>query len=313
MARKTRKQEKTPMLKYMLKDFMSDFPDDETCLEWLKTRRYPDGIHCKECDAITPHYFIESRKSYSCQECGHHVHPTANTIFHKSRTPLTIWFYVIYQMAQTRGGISAKQIERETGVTYKTAWRMCNLIRSRLDEGGDAFGGKDDDGNSKDVEIDEMYVGGKPRKDDDEPAVRGRGSKKKTPVVGIVERKGRIKAVVVPDTKRKTVSPIIEETVAKGTTIHTDEYPIYDHLTSLGYAHHQILHQLNIYVMGNVHTQTIEGFWGNVKTGIIGVFHGCSKKWLQQYINAYAFCYNHRNDVTPMFKTFLDPMAVRVQ
>lgn len=145
MARKTRKQEKSPMQKYTLKDFMRDFPDDETCLEWLKNRRYPDGIFCdsETCQQVTPHYFVSSRKSYSCQNCGNHVHPTANTIFHKSSTPLTIWFYTIYLMAQTRGGISAKQIERKTGVTYKTAWRMCKLIRSRLDEDGDAFGGSD--------------------------------------------------------------------------------------------------------------------------------------------------------------------------
>lgn len=311
MARKPRKQQKSPMLKYTLKDFMSDFPDDEVCLEWLKNRRYPNGIHCKQCDKVTSHYLIESRKSYSCQECGHHVHPTANTIFHKSSTPLTIWFYTIYQMAQTRGGISAKQIERETGVTYKTAWRMCKLIRSRLDEDGDAFGGTDDDGNSKDVEIDETYIGGKPRKDDDEPRKRGRGTTK-TPVLGMVERKGRIKAVVVPDTKKKTLTPIIESTVEKGSNIHTDEYPSYNDLTNMGYNHSRILHQMKLYVMGNVHTQTIEGFWALVKTGIIGVYHGCSKKYLQSYINEYAFRYNHRNDETPMFKTFLNRVAVQV-
>ncbi|MDQ7027263.1 MAG: transposase [Anaerolineae bacterium] len=123
------------MQKYTLKDFMRDFPDDKTCLEWLKNHRYPDGIYCKTCEKVTPHHhLISSRKSYSCQNCRNHVHPTANTIFHKSRTPLTTWFYVIYRIAQTHGNISAKQIERETGVTYKTAWRMSKLIRSRLDE-----------------------------------------------------------------------------------------------------------------------------------------------------------------------------------
>ncbi len=164
MTSKPSKQQKSQKLAYTLKDFMKDFPDDKACLEWLKNRLYPKGIHCKQCGKVTSHYLIESRKSYSCQECGHHVHPTANTIFHKSRTPLTIWFYTIFQMALTRGGISAKQIERETSVTYKTAWRMCKLIRSRLNEDGDVFGGRDDDGNSKDNEIEEIYVGAEPRK-----------------------------------------------------------------------------------------------------------------------------------------------------
>lgn len=309
MARKPRKQVKSPMMKYTLKNFMSDFPDDEACLEWLKNRRYPDGIHCKNCDKVTTHHLISSRKSYSCQECGHHVHPTADTIFHKSSTDLIIWFYTIYLMAQTRGGISAKQIERETGVTYKTAWRMCNLIRSRLDEGGDAFGGSDDNGNNTEVEVDESYFGGKPRKDDDEPRKRGRGTTK-TSVLGIVERKGRIKAVVVPDTKSRTITPIIEETVSKGATVYTDEYLSYNNLIDKGYDHSRILHQLKIYVMGNVHTQTMEGFWALVKTGIIGVYHGCSKKYLQHYLNEYVFRYNHRNDTTPMFLTFLRRAAM---
>lgn len=131
------------MQRYTTRDFQNDFPNDETCLEWLKDRRWPNGIHCKQCDTLTKHYLIHSRKSYSCQECGHHVHPTAGTIFHKSSTPLTLWFYAIYLMAQTGGGIPAKQIERELGVTYKTAWRMCKLIRSRLDDGNDPFDGSD--------------------------------------------------------------------------------------------------------------------------------------------------------------------------
>lgn len=121
------------MTEYTLDDLHREFPDDKSCLEWLKNNRYPDGIHCKVCDKITSHHYIASRRSYACQDCGHHVHPTAGTIFHKSRIPLTIWFYVIHRIAKTNGEVSAKQIERDTGVTYKTAWRMCNLVRERLD------------------------------------------------------------------------------------------------------------------------------------------------------------------------------------
>jgi transposase-like protein len=208
---KTRKQEKSPMEKYTLKDFQRDFPDDKACLDWLMGYRYPDGVTCKVCGKVTKHHFVESRKSYSCQECGHHVHPTAGTIFHKSSTKLTLWFYATYLMAQTRGGISAKQLERELGVTYKTAWRMFTLIRSRLDEDNDPFNG--------DVEVDESYFGGKAK------GKRGRGAENKTPVVGVVQRKGKIKAVAVPNVKSKTVIPIIEQAVEKGTTIHTDALP----------------------------------------------------------------------------------------
>jgi len=112
------------MQRYTFTDFNRDYPDDAACLEWLREYLYPDGIHCKKCDRVTKHHRVASRQSYSCDNCGHHVHPTAGTIFHKSTTSLRTWFYAIYLMAQTRCGISAKQIERETGVTYKTAWRM---------------------------------------------------------------------------------------------------------------------------------------------------------------------------------------------
>lgn len=304
-------EKKPKQLKFTLNDFYKKFPDEGVALDWLRHKLYPEKIYCPNCKKHTRHHRITSRKVYSCDYCGHQVSPTAGTIFHKSSTPLRIWLYVVFQMAQTRGGISAKQIERETGVTYKTAWRMCNEIRKRLGENGTMLGAisknsasDDNDNNRPDVEMDESYFGGKPRKNDETPRKRGRGTDK-TPVFGMVERKGRIKAVVVPDTKMKTLTPIIEESVQKGSNVHTDEYPSYNRLAQKGYNHSRILHQLEIYVMGNVHTQTIEGFWALVKNGIKGVFHHCSRKYLQDYLNEYSFRYNHRNELQPMFLTML--------
>jgi transposase len=150
------KNTRPKMQKFTIKDFQAQFPNDDACLEWLKNYRYPNGIHCETCQRVTKHHKVASRRSYSSDYCGHHVHPTADTIYHKSSTKLTTWFYAIYLMASTRCGISAKQIERETGVTYKTAWRMFKQIRSMLDEsGGDPLSGK--------VEVDETYISGKPR------------------------------------------------------------------------------------------------------------------------------------------------------
>lgn len=283
------------MKKYTIQDFQEQFPNEDACLEWLRNYRWPNGIHCKKCGEITNHYLARTRKSFCCQECGNHVHPTVDTIAHKSRTSLVLWFYVVYQMAQTRGGISAKQIERETGVTYKTAHRMCKKIRERLDENQDLMGGE--------VEVDESYFGGKRR-----GGKRGRGSENKTPVVGVVQRKGKLKVVAVPDTKAKTVMPIIQNAVKVGTQIYTDEYPIYNRLPYLGYKHDKVLHSHKIYVSGNVHTNTVEGFWALCKNGIRGVFHSVSPKYLQNYLNEYAFRYNHRDDETPMFITFLHRM-----
>ena len=176
------KKQKSPMRKFGIKQFHAKYGTDEQCLEYLKDRRWPNGIHCPKCDKVTTHHLITKRKCYSCQDCSHQTYPTAGTIFHKSRTPLTIWFEVVFRMGKTRGGVSAKAIERETGVTYKTAWRMCKLIRQQMDEGKNPLGGIEET-----VEVDETYYGAKTK-----IGKRGRGSENKTPVIGLVERSGRV-------------------------------------------------------------------------------------------------------------------------
>jgi len=291
---------KPKMLPYTLKDFQRQFPDDATCLEWLKKYLYPDGIFCEACNAITKHHRVVSRPSYSCDHCGHHVHPTADTIFHKSPTPLTSWFYAIYLMAQTRCGISAKQIQRETGVTYKTAWRMFKQIRSMLgDEKSGAIGGK----NSK-VEMDETYYGSRSE------GTRGRGTKK-TPVVGMVQRKGQVRAFVAADVKSDTLRGLIKEHVLPKSTVFTDTFRSYNGLDARGYTHERINHSEGVYVVGEVHTNTIEGFWSLIKRGIGGVYHSVGRHYLQTYLNEYSFRYNRRFDEQPMFTSFLHQIEKR--
>jgi transposase-like protein len=140
-------------------EFMREFPDDAACLDWLWHQRYADDsdrAHCPKCDQRRKFHRVKARPSYDCDHCGHHVSPLAGTIFHKSSTSLHLWFYAMYLITQTRCGISAKQLERELGVTYKTAWRMFNLIRNQLMD--------DDDGQlTGEVEVDETAVEGKPR------------------------------------------------------------------------------------------------------------------------------------------------------
>ena len=292
------------MRNYTIRDFARDFPDDDSCLEWLKDFIYPGGIYCAKCEDITKHHRVRSRPSYSCDRCGHHVHPMAGTIYQDTRTPLKLWFYATYLMAQTRCGISAKQIQRETGVTYKTAWRMFNKIRSLLDED---IGGMGANGG---VEVDETFMGGKPRgKAGQFPKKRGPKTgdeKKKVPVVGVLERgRGRVHATVTPDTKRDTIFPIIQERVLPRVTIYTDEAPHYRSLPKHGYDHRRVHHKSKIWVHGDAHTNTIEGFWSLLKRGIGGVYHSVSLKYLQSYLNEYSFRYNHRNDEVPMFQTML--------
>lgn len=178
------KVKRPKMTRYTFKDFAKQFPNDDACLEWLKDYLYPNGIFCQTCDKVTKHHKVASRKSYSCQYCGHHVHPTADTIYHKSSTSLKTWFHAIYLMASTRCGISAKQIERETGVTYKTAWRMFKQIRTMLAEDCNALSGR--------VEADETFIGGLSKNmhaDVRKRKITGTGGSGKIAVAGVVERR----------------------------------------------------------------------------------------------------------------------------
>jgi transposase-like protein len=212
-------------------------------------------------------------------------------------------------MAQTRCGISAKQIQRETGVTYKTAWRMFKQIRTMLDDEKAApLGGKSGPG----VEMDEMYFGGR-RKGTVGRPLAGDQKDKKTTVVGMVERKGRVRAVVAADVKGSTLLGLVKEHVLPKSTVFTDDFASYDlmdrHINE--YNHRRINHSEKIYVMGDVHTNTIEGFWSLIKTGIRGVYHSVGRHYLQTYLNEYSFRYNRRFDEQPMFLSFLQQVEKR--
>ncbi len=284
--------DKPKMQRYTLRDFEKQFPNDDVCLDWLKDYLYPEGIFCDKCQQTTNHFRVASRKSYSCQTCGHHVHPTAGTIYHKSSTPLRLWFYAVYLMASTRCGISAKQIEREIGVTYKTAWRMFHQIRSMLDESGKKLGNE--------VEVDETYIGGYHK------GKTGRGSENKTIVVGAVERKGSVVAKVANNVKAETLIPFINETIEQNSMVYTDELRSYNSVKYQGYDHQRVRHSAKAYVIGNAHTNSIEGFWSLLKGGLRGVYKGrITRKHLQNYVNEFAFRYNRRNDTEPMFLSFL--------
>jgi transposase len=288
---------------YSLMEFMAEFPDDGTCLNWLWRNRYsPDGehAHCPKCDAdrvFKRYETTQQRQSWTCTACGHHIHPTAGTVFHKSSTSLHLWFYAGFLMTSTRCGISAKQLERELGVTYKTAWRMAHLIRHDLMN-------QDDTRLEGPVEVDEMYVGGRKK------GIIGRGVGK-APVLGMVERRGKVVAMTVPNVARATVMPHIVNRVMPASMVYTDEYKVYNRLTREGFAHRRINHSEKVYVSGDVHTNTIEGFWSLVKRGIGGVYHAVSAKHLQGYLNEYAWRYNQRYEARARFEALLLRSASR--
>ena len=278
---------------YSLMEFEREYPDDATCLDILVNRLYPNGIHCPRCQKITKHHRETNRPSYACQNCGHHEHPMRGTIFQDSATSLKLWFYAIYLMSSTRCGISAKQLERELGVTYKCAWRMFKQIRSMLDEDGDGprLSGR--------VEVDESFYGGKETNKHQRKKLPGnvRHAMGKTAVWGAVERGGRILARVIPDTQAHTLLPHVQQRIMPSSTIFTDEARIYRNLPRLGYGHQRVYHSAGIYVDGDAHTNTIEGFWSLTKNGIRGVYHNVSTKHLQSYLNEYAFRFNRRKSL----------------
>jgi len=294
-------------LRYTIQDFNRQFPDDAACLEHLKEQRFPGGItYCSKCQQDRKHYRINGRPVYSCDHCGTQISPMAGTIFEHSSTSLRLWYYAMYLMASTRCGISAKQIQRETGVTYKTAWRMFRQIRSLLSESGMQLEGAA-------VEIDEMYHGGKSKGGRGRPMV---GDKQKIPVVGIAQRStekriGKVYAVTTPDVKKVTVMEVIKEKVLPKSTIFTDDFCIYDDLDRHRneYTHRRINHSAKVYVMGDVHTNTIEGFWSLVKRGIAGVYHQVSHKYLQTYLNEFSFRYNRRHQGNLIFTSILKRVA----
>lgn len=281
---------KTVKPKYTIKHLHQEFPTDDACLDYIFTVRYPDVV-CPECERSDSFYRVSTRKCYSCSHCGYQIHPTAGTIFHKSSTKLTDWFHALFLFASSKNGVSAKELQRQLGCTYKTSWRMAHQIRSLMTQGRDPLNGI--------VEVDETYVGGTKH------GTRGRGAKGKTAVVGIAQRKGNLRAQTVENVKAKTVLPLVRERVALGSTVMTDEFPIYNRVSNDGYLHEVVQHGLREYVRGDAHTNTLEGFWSQVKRSINGTHHAVSSKHLQKYVNEFVFRYNHRASSVPLFHLLL--------
>jgi transposase-like protein len=297
---------------YSVTEFLAEFPDDDACLEHLwRTRHSPDGEHayCPRCDSkqIFKRYATkQQRQSWTCTACGHHAHPTAGTIFHKSSTSLRLWFHAMYLMTSTRCGISAKQLERELGVHYKTAWRMFNKIRNELmaDDAKPLKG---------QVEIDETGVHGRPRgpkKMTKKEAAEWR--ERQVSVLGMVERGGRVKLRVIKSRRGEPLSGAVRANVNPASIIFTDDWMSYKPLGKEFAGHSVINHSAGSYVCGDIHTNTVEGFFGNLKTGMRGAYKKVSEKWLQSYLDEYAWRYNERfRGDRSMFHNLLDKAAGR--
>jgi transposase len=291
-------------LRYTVANFNEEFPDDDACLEYVKEQRWPNGVYsCEKCKTERKHYRVSGRTAYACDHCGHHIYPLAGTIFEKTSTSLKTWFYAMYLMGSTRCGISAKQIQRETGVTYKTAWRMFKQIRSLLSEGDLQLEGPT-------VEIDETYMGGVQKYGKGRPPGY---DGKKTPVVAIVQRRGKVVAKAITAVDGYHLTKLIKKHVTPGSTIYTDEFGAYNSVrylrgddgVPLQYRHRRIKHAGGVYVKGDIHTNTVEGLWSLIKNGIRGVYHNVSPEYLQSYLDEFTFRYNRRHEGNQQFRAIL--------
>ena len=273
--------------------FFRQFPTDNACLEHLWQVRFGDEVECPKCGKMGKFYRLSKEPAYSCPRCGHHIHPMVGTPFEKSRTPLQKWFYAMYLFTTTRHGVSAKELQRQLGVTYKCAWRMGHEIRKYMAkvDGETPLGGA--------VEADETYVGGK------RPGKPGRGAAGKTVVFGMLERGGDVMATVVPNVSKRTLYPIITENIEPGSTVHTDEFGTYRGLDRASYRHETVSHKLGEYVSGDSHVNGLEGFWARLKLSIRGTHAHVSRKHLQKYVKEFEYRYNMRTSPDRMFDRLL--------
>ncbi len=269
------------------------YPDQEACIEHLENVRWGDAPLCPHCGG-----FGVARKSekhrigrWNCRDCKSSFNVLSGTIFEKTKVPLQKWFLAVGLVINAKKSLSSYQLARDLELNQKTAWYMQQRIRAAMAaEQAPMLQGI--------VEADETYVGGKPRKgnkrDNDKPNKRGRGTKK-TPVIGAVERGGRVAACVTDDLSGKGIVQFLKNTVdPAGTILITDEYKAYN-AAKASYVHAIINHSV-AYSDGETHTNTIEGFWALIKRAWYGSHHHYGRHWMPLFVAESAWKYNHRND-----------------
>lgn len=274
-------------MSYSLKDFQTEFPTDEACLEEILRRKYPDFL-CK-CGR-SKLYKIRNRPVYACA-CGFQIRPLAGTIFQSTKMPLTSWFYVIYVMSQTKSGVSAASMQRHLGVKYDTAWRMMMKVRALTHDSEPLTGP---------VEVDETYLRAKPWRTTRPLPYNGRAQT----VFGMVERGGRAKAVVIPTNSLTFLRREIKKNIPLGSVLYTDGFAAYQTIGK-DYQHYFVQHSKGEYVNDHIHTNNIENVWGGVKRSIYGVHRLVHPEYLQFYLDEMTWRYSLRFSSEPLFYDLL--------
>jgi hypothetical protein len=280
--------------------FEAMFPNEEACKSYLQARRWPEGVHCPRCGNTKVFPVRSMPFKWQCYACapnqGYRFSVIAGTIFENTNKPLCDWFRVVHLMLAGKKGTSALQIQRLMGFgSYETAHSMCHKIRAALIEPEEKLGGI--------VEVDETYIGGKSiNKHGGKSGIVG-GIRGKTPIIGAISRKGNVVTRVLERVTKAAAEAFIRETVSdKVSLLATDQNRAYDDLAKYGYKHGVVDHGAKEYVVGAIHTNTIEGFWSIFKRGIVGSFHKVSAKYMPLYVAEFQFRYNNRRN-PDMFDT----------
>jgi len=261
------------------------FPTQESCIRHLEKVRWKNKPKCPYCGSENTNP-LKKEMRHHCNGCRKSFSVTVGTIFHHTHLPLQKWFLAISLILNAKKGIASRQLARDLELPVKTAWFLNMRIRQAMRADKSLLKGI--------VEMDETYIGGKPRKgkDDDEPPKRGRGTKK-TPVVGMIERSGHVKAEVSSRLKAKNLMGLVRTNVdTEQAILITDEFKGYLRMARI-IEHLVVNHQFQ-FADGEIHTNSIESFWALLKRGIIGQFHKVSKKYLSEYINEFCFRFNAR-------------------
>ena len=269
---------------------MEYFTTDQICKQTIAQSRWSDGdIVCPYCGGHHCHLCKDNR--YLCKHCNHKFNVTVGTIFENTKISLRKWFIAMYLISSHKKGIASHQLARDIKVTQKTAWFILQKVRTLYGQTVNELSGE--------VECDEAYIGGREKNKHESKkteGTQGRSTKTKTPVFGMIERGGKLVAKKVKNTQGNTLSPIIRQIVKPGSRIFTDEFIGYHSLYDSEYTHAIVHHNAKEFVVGDAYTNSIEGFWGQLKRSIFGIYHFVSAKYLQRYVDEAVFRYNTRED-----------------